>query len=48
MMDVLAIVGVGMIGAGLWWHYPPASLVVVGSIVLAAAVLGHFSKRAAK
>lgn len=31
--DVLAVAGLGMLFAGLWWIYPPSALIVVGSIV---------------
>ncbi len=31
--DVLVVAGLGMVGAGLWWMYPPAALVVIGGIL---------------
>jgi len=39
--DTAAAVGLAMIGIGLWWASPPASMVVVGALVMAAAVFGH-------
>jgi hypothetical protein len=39
-VDVLAVVGLALLGAGLWLWWPPAALMVVGSIVLGLAVLG--------
>lgn len=38
--DVLAVVGIGLLGYGLWQIYPPLALIVTGVLVLAAAVLG--------
>ena len=40
--DASALAGVALIGAGLWWMYPPAALIVVGAMVLLAALWGHF------
>ncbi|SHF02100.1 hypothetical protein SAMN02745157_1456 [Kaistia soli DSM 19436] len=38
--DLVAIVGVGLIGFGAWLIFPPAGYIVVGSLLLAGAVLG--------
>jgi len=38
--DIMAIVGLGTLGAGLWMISPPLSLSVVGTIVLLGGVLG--------
>ena len=40
--DVLALTGVGLIGAGLWLVSPALSLTVVGAVVLAIAVGGSW------
>ncbi|MBF8255861.1 MAG: hypothetical protein HW404_369 [Anaerolineales bacterium] len=39
LADVLAIAGVGMIGVGLWWVYPPLALLTVGSLLLLVSLL---------
>lgn len=38
LSDVLALIGVVLIGAGIWQIYPPAAFIVVGLILLFAAV----------
>lgn len=40
--EALAVGGLALFAAGLWWVYPPAALIVVGFLVLAAATWGHF------
>ena len=37
-----ATAGLTLVGAGCWWVSPPAALVVVGCVLLAAAVWGHY------
>ncbi len=32
--DLLIAIGLFMLGIGLWWVYPPCSLIVVGSIIV--------------
>ena len=34
--DILTLVGMVMIFAGLWWVYPPAALVVIGAVLFLA------------
>jgi len=36
--DILALLGLLLIGAGVWWVYPPAALILVGAILLGVAV----------
>lgn len=38
--DALALLGLGVLGTGLWLFSPALSLTVVGSLLLAAGVLG--------
>lgn len=38
-VDLIGLAGIGCIGTGLWWVRPWASLVSVGTILLALAVL---------
>lgn len=37
---VLALLGVGFLGYGAWLAWPPAGWMVVGSLLLGAAVVG--------
>jgi hypothetical protein len=38
--DVAGLLGLVMIGAGLWWRAPWLALVVVGGLLVAGAVFG--------
>ena len=38
---VAELLGLSLVGTGLWWLAPWAALVAVGGIVLAASVLGR-------
>lgn len=38
--DALALVGLALIGVGLWLIYPPVALIVVGALLLVGAVYG--------
>lgn len=38
--DLVGLVGLGLLGAGLWWWWPPAALMVVGVLLLLAALVG--------
>jgi len=38
--DVLGLVGLVLLAAGLWLWWPPAALIVTGSILLGVAVVG--------
>lgn len=37
IFDLMALAGVTLVGVGLWKVYPPASLIVVGGLLLAAS-----------
>ena len=37
--DFLALLGLGLISYGAWLIYPPASFIVSGSVILAAATV---------
>lgn len=39
--DVLAVVGIALLGVGLWWVYPPVALIVVGSLLVKLAIWGR-------
>lgn len=41
MKDIVAIVGILMLGAGCWLAWPPLGLIVPGAIILIAAIMGH-------
>jgi hypothetical protein len=38
--DVMGLVGLGMVGAGLWFVYWPLALIVPGVALVALAVIG--------
>lgn len=40
--ELLAIVGLGMIGWGCWIIYPPVAGIVVGAFLLGSAIWGHY------
>lgn len=40
VVNVTGLAGLSMVGAGLWWVYPPAALIVVGGLLLAGSVWG--------
>jgi hypothetical protein len=42
--DVLATLGLGLLGAGLWMWWPAGALMVVGGLLLGLAVLGAWLK----
>lgn len=44
LYDVLTLVGIGLIGVGLYLVYPPLALIVVGTLLL---VLGLIAGRGA-
>lgn len=37
IFDLMAVAGLALVGVGLWQVYPPASLMVVGGLLLAAS-----------
>lgn len=37
--DIIGIVGIAMIGYGIWLIHPPSSIITIGAILLAFAVL---------
>jgi len=40
LWDAGALSGLGAVGAGLWWVYPPACLIAVGGVLLVFCVWG--------
>lgn len=38
--DVVAAVGIGLVGVGCWLMYPPLGFIAVGSLLLVGAVGG--------
>lgn len=44
-LDVLALVGLVLVGVGLWAIWPPVALIAVGSLLLAGAVFAAWSGR---
>lgn len=44
--DVLVVLGLAMVGAGLWMISVPLALCVVGALLLAAGLLGAWRKSA--
>jgi hypothetical protein len=38
--DLLAVVGLGTLGAGLWMIWPALALIVVGSLLLVMGIVG--------
>ena len=43
--DILTVAGIGMIGAGIWFIYWPASLIVMGLLCFTLGVLGSRMRR---
>ena len=41
--DVLVVVGIGCLGIGLWWIYPPAALITIGVLLIAAGMNPWFT-----
>lgn len=37
-LDVLALIGLGLLSWGLWWIWPPLAPLVVGTLILVAVV----------
>lgn len=42
--DLMGVAGLGMLGTGLWWVWPPVSLIVCGVLLFAVAVLAARSR----
>ena len=38
--DFIALVGLSMLGIGLWWCNPASALIVLGTLLLVGSVLG--------
>lgn len=38
--DVVAAVGIGLVGVGCWLVYPPLAFVAVGTMLIVAALVG--------
>lgn len=39
--DILFLSGIGSLFAGAWMIYPPAALIVIGTIAVAASIWGY-------
>lgn len=39
--DIVALLGLISLAAGVWWIYPPAALILVGVILLVVGVVGR-------
>lgn len=42
--DILAALGLALLGAGLWWWWPPAALMAVGGLLLAVGLAGAWRR----
>jgi len=42
--DVMALAGLGLLGAGLWMVWPPLALMVVGGLLLALGLVGAWMR----
>jgi hypothetical protein len=42
--DAAVMVGGAMLGAGLWWIYPPMALIVVGLALVTFGIAGAWQK----
>ena len=42
--DVVTLVGVGLLAAGLWMVYPPAALIAVGLALVGMGLMGAWKK----
>jgi hypothetical protein len=40
LADVVALVGLLLLLAGLWWAYPPSAVMALGVALLTVAILG--------
>ncbi len=40
LSQLFAVVGLAMLAGGLWWLHPPTCLIVVGSLLLTAGIIG--------
>ena len=40
LSDLLALVGLSMLGSGLWLVHPPSALVTLGTLFIVTGVLG--------
>lgn len=38
--DVLIVMGLLLLGAGLWWLSPPLALIIVGTVLLLVGLVG--------
>lgn len=38
--NAIGIAGLAMLATGLWWIYPPASLITLGTLFLSGAIFG--------
>lgn len=42
--DVLALLGCGLVVAGVWWIHPPSALIGAGLLALVAGVVPKLSR----
>ena len=42
MKPILILIGLGLVGFGCFWHYPPLAPIVMGSLFLSAGIVSHF------
>lgn len=45
MRDALAVAGLVCVAVGCWLLHPAASFIVVGSVLMAAGIVGHMRAR---
>jgi len=45
MDDVLVLVGLGLLGYGIWMIYPPAALIAIGLVSCSLGVMGSRMRR---
>ena len=43
-LDVIAILGLVLLAAGLWWFWPPLALIVIGALLLILALAGLINR----
>lgn len=40
LYDLIALVGLALVGVGVWWISPAASLITVGGLLLGVSLIG--------
>lgn len=38
--DIVGLAGLALVGAGAWWVFPPAGLIIPGAILVSVAIFG--------